>query len=595
MSMNKASQVINTWLERDLTRASNDGELPRAFEVEHIVDRVRDVLSAGRHAIITGDTGVGKTALVNEIARRQANILNGRLAGKQIYQFSLQRRIAALKQPDQLRPELQKLFDALLASGQEIVPFFRDLHVAQAVGVGPLFQSFALRWGGVVLCEGQRRQIDALIEDNPELDQHYMVVHIEEPDVQRMPVILNAWSANEHGARGVSFTSGALHAALHLTNRFLSRSHQPRAAIELLDQAKALAQPGESVDERLILDRFCASYRVPRELVDPADPWDAAAVRQAFEDRILGQPQAVEAVVNIMTMIKAGLSDLRRPFGAYLFVGPTGVGKTHIAQLLAAYLFGRPDRMLRFNMADFQKDDSADELFGDPDGYTPAHIRGVLASRLVGQPFGVLLLDEFEKAHKQVHDRFLQLIDEGSFINGAGECISCRSMIIIATSNTGSRVYRDQPFGFRSDRDMAEKVRRVNELLESCFRFEFLNRFDEIVHFLPLGRADMRMIAQRELTALHERAGLCSNDLTLQVDIDVLDWLAEEGYNPNFGARFLRRTIERQVVTKIAEAIVRDTPKPCSTIHLKVCAGRILVTVAPWDSMDSENGSGTQV
>jgi ATP-dependent Clp protease ATP-binding subunit ClpC len=325
-----------------------------------------------------------------------------------------------------------------------------------------------------------------------------------------------------------------------------------------------------------VVERFCLAHKVPRILVDRAMRLDLRGLEQTLNTQVLGQPEAIRAVVQVIGLIKAGLSDARRPFGVFLFVGPTGVGKTHVAQLLAQYLFGSRDRLIRINMADYPGEYDPLVLFGSPHAEHLREMRGVLTQRVAGQPFGVLLLDEFEKCHRQVHDRFLQLADEGSFVNGVGESVSCRSMIIIATSNAGAQI---SAIGFVPPARVDDLDRQLDQRLEEHFRVELLNRFDRIVHFHPLSREHIRRIALRELEALHERPGVRQGRWGLLIDESVVDWLAAHGYDPEHGARFLRRTIERHVATALAENLVREDPAPGTIIQLAVRQNRVVAGV----------------
>jgi MoxR-like ATPase len=316
-------------------------------------------------------------------------------------------------------------------------------------------------------------------------------------------------------------------------------------------------------------------HRTPRWLVDPRAPLSLDALEERFRDALLGQPDAVHAALSTIALIKAGLSDQRRPFGVFLFMGPTGVGKTHLAQLLAAELFGSAERMVRLNMGDFAGPRGAEALFGDPEHHLPANRRGVLTQRLMGRPFCVLLLDEFEKSHVLVHERLLPLIDEGCFVNGAGESVSCRSSIIIATSNAGAEVYRESALGFTTPVGLDSKREELERRVQQTFRFELLNRFDRVVYFQPLSREDIRELAVRELRALEQRPGMRRAGTRLRIDEAVLDWLAARGYDARYGARFLRRAIEREVTSAVAEAMTRSAPDADAVIALEVRRGRI--------------------
>jgi ATP-dependent Clp protease ATP-binding subunit ClpC len=580
-------RVLDEWTERDLTAAAASGELAPAFEVEELLVRASDALASGRNVLIAGESGVGKTALVCELVRRAAlGTGPAALMGKRVLQFSFRHRMAMLRKEDDLRPEMQRLVEALREADGQIVPFFRDFHLAYRFDLEPQLQALAYRLSAPVLGESSNTSmLAALFEYTPELEQQYVTLTLEEPNLARSRSILSAWAADAPRRNGQRFADAALDEALHLSHRFLARNRLPRKALDLLVQVASLSDGLQTIDGLDVIDRFSTVHHVPRALIDPAEALDLATLRKRLAQELLGQDEAVTVVARTIGLIKSGLSDARRPFGVFLFVGPTGVGKTHAAQLLAHYLFGSRDRMIRLNMADHQAPIAPSILFGDPFGSSLAQRRGIVTQRLAGHPFAVLLLDEFEKAHEKVADHFLQLFDEGAFINGNGETISCRSMIVIATSNVGAELHRGQPLGFLSAAAAASPVERrrlthdLDRRLAQRFRIELLNRFDQIVQFQPLSRADVRLIAARELHALKERIGFKRSGLELEVDEAVLDWLAVHGYDPRFGARFLRRTLERDVTAALAALLVQGKAAEGAHALLTVRRNRIEATL----------------
>jgi MoxR-like ATPase len=571
--------VVDLWLERDLSLAAATGTLAPAFEVDDLVAQVADVVESGRWPVLSGDAGIGKTAIVHELIRRvHAGQGPEALGGRRVVQLSLAQRAAGVVKPEHMRPEGRRLLAALLAL-PECVPFFKDLHLAYQYDLEPHLLSLAMRFPGPVLAEGDRLKLAAMFESSAELAERYVLVPIPEPSIERCERLLLSWAEAQAAAGAPAFSPQAVREALYLSHRFLARTRLPRKAIDLLKQVGSLAG-SSTVEPSEVIDRFCRAQAVPRVLIDPALRLDPEEVEARFGREMLGQAEAVAAVVRMICLIKSGLSDARRSFGVFLFVGPTGVGKTHLAQLVAEFLFGSRERMVRFNMADHQQESDVLTLFGNPDGYTLAQRRGTLTARLTGHPFTVLLLDELEKAHPRVHDRFLQLVDEGAFINGAGEMISCRSCIVIATSNAGAELYRGKTLGFLSPADLLELDHEVERQLLRVFRFEFLNRFDQIVHFRPLSREDIRTIASRELLALGLRAGFQRRGIELTVDDLVLDWLAVNGYDAFYGARILRRTIERHVSVALAEALMRAPAGDGQPLELTVRRNRVVVRPA---------------
>ncbi len=585
-------ETLDLWIERDLTEMANKGELRSAFCVDDQLRLLDDIVSAGRAAVLVGDSGVGKSATVYELVRRLHAPPHEReqfpklrmfdlFKDRRILQFSLRRRASGLRQPHtQMGEEMLRLVDALANSEEPMALFFRDIDLAYQFNLETHFENLAFKFKGPIIAEGLRSTVQNMLEYHPELDQHFVTLVLQEPNLDRMQTILKLWSQKHRSETGTVIETGALQHALYLSHRFLSRSRMPRKALDLIEQVAATCNH-DQVGVVDVINRFCDNHRVPRDLVDPDIALDLAELREHFQERVLGQDEAVSVVIDVVGLIKAGMSDARRPFGVFLFVGPTGVGKTHLAQLLAKFLFGNPERLLRINMADYSEPGKAETLFGNPNGTTPTMTRGVLAQRVYGHPFAVLLLDEFEKAHESVHDRLLQLMDEGSFINGAGETVSCRSMIIIATSNAGAEVYRSESFGFApAEMDIEAKDAELTRRLQDTFRFEFLNRFDRIVHFHPLSQEDIRTIAMREFELIKERAGFAQRNLELDVEENLIDWISVQGYHPDFGARFLRRTIERHVATAIAAAIVRETPADGATLTATVRLDKVVCYVS---------------
>ncbi|MCP4592957.1 MAG: ATP-dependent Clp protease ATP-binding subunit [bacterium] len=586
------AKTIEQWVERNLTVAARKGQLQPAYEIEDAVQSAAELLEAGRNPILTGDPGVGKTAIVYEIVRRSSVGLGpARLAGRRILELSFQRRMSTLKNAYEVHDEFQRLVQALCKYRRKLALFIRDIHLAYALDLERELCALAYEFGGPVIAEGPEAAVTTLLEDDQVLQQYYTPVCVDEPTLSRTLRILRSWGHDEAGRCGRAFTDDALEEAMTLTHRFLARSRLPRKAIDLLRHTASRCAKEPVVEAADVIERFCAMHQTPRALVDPSIPLDLDQVRRRFEQTVFGQRQAIESMVDMIGVLKAGLTDLRRPLGAFLLVGPTGVGKTYVAQILAEHLFGRRDRLVRLNMADFPNESDAQVLFGDPADTKEACVRGLLTARLAGCPFGVVLLDEFEKSHPKVHDRFLQLIDEGAFVNGAGETISCRSLIIVATSNAGSELHRGGVFGFSAGNGSSQDDRRA-AALERCFRFELLNRFDRVVHFGPLSLEDIRGIARQELRLLCQRIGVRRRGLRVLTDWSVIDWIAERGFSPNHGARVLRRTLEQCVTTALAGAIVRENPAPGAQIRLMLEGQAVVARVVDGaePAADSDRG-----
>ncbi|GJM25109.1 MAG: hypothetical protein DHS20C16_15240 [Phycisphaerae bacterium] len=574
------NKTIELWVERDLTANLKRKRLQPAFEVDDDVNRLSSVIACGRAPVITGPSGVGKTAIVYELIRRsQSDPRIKRLYKRRVIQVSIQRREMALKTNESVGPLFDAFVEAIKQSWRPPVVFIRDLDLVYRYDLESALSSLAECEKATLIGEGSVDGIGYILEDTESLQRQLVTVEVEEPDRERTKRILRSWTQHQQTSNNRAFAESAYQESIALTHRFLGRDLMPRKAIDLLENTAADAPKDIAIDSSHVIDRFCATHRTPRGLVDPRIPLDLDALRQEYKREIVGQPEAIDAIVEMIGVIKAGLSDLRRPMGVFLLVGGSGVGKTHLAHLVAKHLFASSDRLVRINMADLSGGGDADRLFGCVDAEDSAARRGMLTLRILGHPFGVVLLDEFEKANKAVHDRFLQLIDEGAFINGDGEFVPCRSLIFIATSNAGA-LGNATPFGFKSGDAFGTAAKCA---LERSFRFELLNRFDRIIQFKSLDRSANRLIVEAEVAKLGQRFGLIQRDLTLHVDDAVIDWIVEKSFDPEQGARAVRRAVERWLTTALARVMVQESPPAASQVSLTLRGDKPVAAVVSND------------
>ena len=283
-----------------------------------------------------------------------------------------------------------------------------------------------------------------------------------------------------------------------------------------------------------------------------------------IQARLIGQDEAVKAVANAVRRSRSGLQDPNRPMGSFLFLGPTGVGKTELARALASFLFDDERALLRIDMSEYMEKHAVARLLGAPPGYVGYEEGGVLTEAVRRRPYQVILFDEVEKAHPDVFNILLQVLDDGRLTDGQGHTVDFRNTLIILTSNLGAQILADQPEGQEID-----KVRpQVMEIVKAAFKPEFLNRLDEILLFRRLSRLDMNGIVQIQLARLDNR--LAEHHIKLDLDEAALNWLADTGYEPMYGARPLKRLIQRELENQLALAILDGQVKDNSIVKIRV-------------------------
>jgi ATP-dependent Clp protease ATP-binding subunit ClpA len=580
----RSDEGLATLIERDLSSLARANALPVGHGLDQPAADLATLLTRGGKApLLSGDAGVGKTAIVQELARRieQGNVPEG-LKGARIVEVTAAGIFARTNTPKGAAELLEELLEHLAAVPNTIV-FLRDVGAVTGSSLVPVLIR-ALRSNRVrFIFETWTRQAADLLRSDDALAERLHLVLVAEPTLERARWVLGRVAEELEVEQGMPIDPTACDLALRLSVKFLLAQRLPRKALELLRETvtEAAGASKERVGGLEVLTRFCTTTRLPRFMADDSVPLDFDEVTRFFGARLLGQTDALQAVLQSVAMLKAGLNNPRRPLGVFLFAGPTGVGKTHLAKLLAEYLFGSVDRVVRLNMADYPDIGDEHVLFGSPWAQAFSAKRGELSRLLDGHVFTVLLLDEFEKANQKCHDRFLQLFDEGQFINAAGESVACNNTLIVCTSNIGAEVYSEGALGFAARRNDEELLEEVDRRISVAFRTEFLNRFDAICHFRPLGKVEIRRIAQREVGRVLEREGIRARGLDVEVAPEVVELLVERGYSPTHGARYLQREIEKTLTAALAVEIARQ-PLPVGTpVKVVSHAGKVHAIAEP--------------
>ena len=547
------------WLQtfgRFVERTDNDD-----LQVEH--EAIREELIAAesfvfdpphRSVLVIGDARVGKSSFLGLLRLRAA------ARGWAVFEAGAASLMSGQQYIGQLEERMRRLVDDLAVDKRVLwyVPDFLQLatsgtHQGQAESL--LDQILPAMTSGklVLLSETTPSGLTTLLQKRPALRSALEFVRLRALDDGEVDALVGD-VASRLPAWGVTTDGGVLQTITHLARHYLGNEQMPGAALDLLKLSARRVTAEERTEMRRedVLATLAQITGMPALVLDDRQRADLAGLRTFFTSRVIGQDEAVNAMVDRIAMLKAGLTDPHRPIGVFLFAGPTGTGKTELAKTLAEFLFGSPDRMIRLDMSEFQAIESTRKIVGDPDQAADARS---LTQRVRNQPFSVVLLDEFEKAHPNAWDLFLQVFDDGRLTDATGHTVDFRHCIIILTSNLGSTIPQGGGLGFVSQSGSFSQE-HVMRAIGQSFRPEFVNRLDAIIVFRPLTRDLMRGILTKELAHVLERRGLRDREWAVEWESSALEFLLDKGFSPAMGARPLKRAIDRYLLAPLAATLV---------------------------------------
>ena len=601
---------------RDLTQLATEGTLDPVIQI--LSRRTKN------NPCLIGEPGVGKTAIVEGIAERiVSGLVPDSVQGKRVVSLDLSGIVAGSKYRGEFEERIKKVIQEVTKAGNVLL-FIDELHTIIGAGGASNILKPALARGEIQIMGATTiTEYRKYVEKDAALERRFQPVTVEEPGEEQTVAILKGLRGKYEAHHHVKITDEAVEAAVRLSARYINDRFLPDKAIDLMDEAAArvrfgvsnhtekLAELRNQITEKelqledalsnsdIALAKQCKeekealeaelekqTKKAQREIrrknlsvteddvADVVSGWTKIPVKKLAEGeaarlkkleatlhkRVVGQEEAVTAVAKAVRRGRVGLKDPRRPIGSFLFLGPTGVGKTEISKALAEAVFGNEQAMIRVDMSEYMEKHSVSKMIGSPPGYVGHEDGGQLSEKVRRNPYSVILFDEIEKAHPDVFNILLQVLDDGHITDSQGRKVDFKNTIIIMTSNAGAQsIVEPKKLGFASSDDEKQNYERMkNSVMEEVrriFKPEFLNRIDETIVFRSLNKNDMKQIVTLMLKDLTDR---CKSqmDITLHVRDSVKNYIVEKAYEPKYGARPLRRKIQNEIEDQLAEEIL---------------------------------------
>ena len=622
----------------NVTELARQGEIDPVIGRDEEIVRVIEILNrrTKNNPVLIGEPGVGKTAVVEGLAQKIVDgDVPHKLQGKEVIRLDVVSLVQGTGIRGQFEERMQKLIDEI-RSRQDVILFIDEIHEivgAGSAGDGNMDAGNILK---PALARGELQMVGAttlneyrIIEKDAALERRMQPVKVDEPTVEETITILKGIQKKYEDYHHVKYTDAAIEAAALLSNRYIQDRFLPDKAIDLLDEAgskmnltlnfvdpkvidqrlieaenlKAQATRDEDFEKAAYFRDQIAKYKelqrtsvldkdtpiisektiehiveqktnIPVGDLKEKEQSQLVNLASDLKAHVIGQDDAVDKIAKAIRRNRVGLGSPNRPIGSFLFVGPTGVGKTELSKQLAIELFGSADSMIRFDMSEYMEKHSVAKLVGAPPGYVGYDEAGQLTERVRRNPYSLILLDEVEKAHPDVMHMFLQVLDDGRLTDGQGRTVSFKDTIIIMTSNAGTGK-AEASVGFGAARE--GRTNSVLGELGNFFSPEFMNRFDGIIEFQALSKDNLLQIVNLMLDDVNQR--LATNDIHLDVTEKVKEKLVDLGYDPKMGARPLRRTIQDHIEDAITDFYL-ENPSEKELKAIMTSNGKILIKSA---------------
>jgi ATP-dependent Clp protease ATP-binding subunit ClpC len=583
----------------DLTQKARDGELDPVIGRESEIERVIQILSrrTKNNPILIGEPGVGKTAIAEGLAQAivDGNVPKG-LKDSTLFSVDLSALIAGARYRGDFEERFKKLLEEV-DSKKNVILFFDEIHTLIGAGgsdgsvdaanmMKPLLSRGSLKTMGATTYDEYRKKFSK----DTAMVRRFQTVDVNPPTQEDTIKILQGLKKNYEKYHNAIITDEAIIAATKLSDRYISDRFLPDKAIDLIDEAGARARVAakDNTEDEIVVDAELVAQvvslwtGVPLTQLTTEETKKYTQLETLLESSVIGQPSAVTSIAKSVRRSKSGLKDPNRPAGSFIFAGPTGVGKTQLAKTLAKALFGSEEALVTYDMSEYMEKHTVSRLIGSPPGYVGHEEGGQLTERVRRSPFSVILFDEIEKAHPDIFNTFLQILEEGRLTDSQGRKVDFRNTYIIMTTNLGAKeLVKSNSLGFANSTESGHErlVQAVNNELKQHFRPEFLNRVDDVVVFNQLNFENICNIVDIQIGALEVK--LHALNLGLETTQGAKEYLAQKGFDPTLGVRPLKRVIQNLIEDQLSEMILSGTLEANSVIVVDVLDKKLLFAVRP--------------